>query len=65
MYMFRLNQCYNNWPIAAPIVAMIHIKHVHSSVSYYQAFYQKYDRCGHAFPSGYGALGKAITKLRE
>ena len=34
----------------------IQIKHVHSSVSYQQATYQKYHRHGHESPSGYGPL---------
>ena len=34
----------------------IQIKPVHSSISYQQATYQKYDRHGHESPSGYGAL---------
>ena len=60
MYMFDMNRRYN-WPIVAPIVAPIHIKHVQSSVSYQWAIYQKYDRRGHASPSGYGPLGIACT----
>ena len=32
----------------------IQIKHVHSSISYQQATYQKYDRRGQESPSGYG-----------
>ena len=53
--MFNMNQRYNR-PILAPIavVAPIQIKPVHSSVSYQQATNQKYDRCGHESPSGYG-----------
>ena len=46
MYMFD-----QNWPIVAlivapvvaPIVPPIQIKHVHSSVSYQQSIYQRYD----------------------
>ena len=38
------------------IVAPIHIKHVHSGVSYQWAIYQKYDQRGHESPSGYGPL---------
>ena len=55
MYMFDLGWRYNrqyNWPIVLPI----NIKHVHSSVSYQWAIYQKYDRRGCESPSGYGAL---------
>ena len=52
--MFYLNRCYNRH-YNRPIVAPIHIKHVHSSMSYHQATYQKYDRRGHELPSGYGA----------
>ena len=33
--------------IVAPIVTPIHIKHVHSSVSYQWAIYQKYNWRGH------------------
>ena len=53
MYMFDLNREYDrpeNWPA-------IQIIHVHSSVSYQQATYQKYDPCGQESPSGYGPLG--------
>ena len=39
--------------IIAPIVAPIHIKNVHSIVSYQWAIYPKYDRSGHASPSAY------------
>ena len=38
------------------IVAPIHIKHVHSSVSYQWMIYKRYDRSGHESPSGYGPL---------
>ena len=38
-----------------PIEAPIQIKHVHSSLSYQQATYQKYDRRGQESSSGYGA----------
>ena len=41
MYVFDLNRHYN-WPI----VALIQIKHVHSSVSFQQATYQKYNQRG-------------------
>ena len=51
--MFDINRRYK-WPIVAPIVPPIQIKHVHSSVSYQQA--TKYDRRGHKLPSGYGPL---------
>ena len=34
----------------------IQIKHVHSSISYQQATYQKYHRRGQESPSGYGPL---------
>ena len=34
----------------------IHITHVHSSLSYQQTTYQKYDRRSHESPSGYGPL---------
>ena len=53
MYMFDLNRRYD-LPIVLPIVVPIQIKHVHSSVSYHWAIYQKYDRRGHESPSGYG-----------
>ena len=56
---WRYNQCYNQ-SIEVPIVAPIHIKYVHSSVLYQWAIYQKYDRHGHALPSGYVALGIGI-----
>ena len=59
MYMFDLNRWYNqryNQRYNRPIVPPIHIKHVHSSLSYQQATYPKYDRCAHVSPSGYGAL---------
>ena len=55
--MFNLNQ----WPIIWAIIAPIQIKPVHSSLSYQQATYQKYGRCGHKSPSGYGPL--LILKL--
>ena len=59
MYMFNVNWQYNR-PIAAlivvPIVVLMEIKHVHSTVSYQWAAYQKYDPRGHALPSGYGSL---------
>ena len=52
MYMFdlnwRCNRC-NNWLIVPPI-------HVHSSVSYQQAIYQKYSWRSRESPSGYGPL---------
>ena len=52
--MFNMNRRYNR-SIVAPIVELIQIKHVHSSVSYQWAIYQKYDRRCHESPSGYGA----------
>ena len=42
---------------------LIQINHVHSSVSYQQATYQKYDRHGHKSPSGYGPLGTLSRKV--
>ena len=54
--MFDLKRCYNG-PIVALVVAPIHIKHVHSSVSYRWAIYKKYDRRGCESPSGYKPLG--------
>ena len=59
MYMFDLNRRYNSRydrRYNQPIVSPIHIKHVHSSVSYQWAISQKYGRRGHESPSGYGAL---------
>ena len=57
---FHKFQIYN-WryirPIVAPIAAPIHIKHVHSSVSYRWEIYQKYDRRGHESPNGCEHLG--------
>ena len=57
--MFDLNRRYN-WliiaPIAAPIVALIHIKRVRSSSSYQLATYPEYNRRGRESPSGYGPL---------
>ena len=47
MYMFDLNR---------PIAALIHIKDVHSSLSYQLPTYPKYDRRGHELPRGYGPL---------
>ena len=44
----------NRQPILWAIVVPIQIKHVHSSVIYQQATYQKYDQRGHESPSGYG-----------
>ena len=41
----------------------IQIKHVHSSLSYQQATYQKNDRHGQESPSGYGDLGQKGTDL--
>ena len=46
----------NRRPILLAIVAPIQIKVVHSSLSYQQATYQKYDRRGQESPSGYGPL---------
>ena len=50
MYKFDLNRHYDRPENRLPI----QIKHVHSSVSYQHATYQKYDRRGHELPSGYG-----------
>ena len=55
MYMFDLNWQYN-WRYNRSIVLPIHIKHVHFSVSYQWAIYQKYDRRGSESPNGYGVL---------
>ena len=58
MYMFDLDQWYNRQvvlPIVALIEASVQIKHVHFSVSYQQAIYQRYDWCLCESPSGYGA----------
>ena len=52
MYLFDLNLRLILWAIVLPI----HIKHVHSSMSYIQATHKKYDRGGHESPSGYGPL---------
>ena len=49
--MFDLNPS-----IVAPIVAPIHIKHVHSSLSYQLTTYPKSDWRGRESPSGYGPL---------
>ena len=58
MYMFDLN-----WqPILWAIIALIQIKHVHSSVSYQQATYQKSNLRAHESPSGYGHLRAIPTK---
>ena len=57
MYMFDLNRR----PILWAIVVPIQIKHVHYSVSYQQATYQKYNRCDHESPSGYGPLGHDLS----
>ena len=57
MYKFDMNWRYNQpivAPLVPPIVLPIQIKHVHSSVSYQWVIYQKYNRHGHASPSGYG-----------
>ena len=51
MYMFDMNRRYDR-----PLVPPIQIKHIHSSVSYQWAIYQKYNLCGCESPSGYGAL---------
>ena len=56
--MFNLNW----WQIIWAIIASIQIKHVHSSLSYQQATYQKYDRRGHKSPSGYGPLRPVHTE---
>ena len=59
--MFNMDRRYNRpivAPIVSPIVPLIQIKHVHSSVSYQRATYQRYDRCGFRLPSGYGPLGE-------
>ena len=53
-----------SWPISWVIVALIHIKHVHSSGSYQWATYQKYDRYGHESPSGYGPSMGRVGGLR-
>ena len=52
MYRFDMNRRYNQ-----TIVPPIQIIHVHSSVSFQRAIYQKYDRRGRESPSGYGVLG--------
>ena len=54
------NRRYNR-PIVPTIVPPIQIKHVHSSFSYQQAIYQKYNRRGNESPSGYGALRDCKT----
>ena len=57
--MFYLNRRYNrrySRRYNRPIVPPIHIKHVHSSLSYKQATFHKYDRRGNESPSGYGPL---------
>ena len=36
--------------------------HVHYSLSYQQAIYQKYDQRGHELPSGYGPLTTRIYR---
>ena len=36
---------------------------MHSSLSYQQATYQKYDRRGHELPSGYGPLKRAYMMI--
>ena len=51
-----------NWPTEVPIVAPIQIKHVHFSVSYQWAIYQKY---GRESPSGYGPLGVKTPYIRR
>ena len=58
MCMFAMNQRYN-LGYNRLIVATIHIKPAHSIVSYQWPIHQKhdvqkYDRPGHASPSGYG-----------
>ena len=61
--MFYLNQRYNrryDRRYNPPYVSPIHIKHVHSSVSYQWATYQKTDRHADELPSGYGALASAV-----
>ena len=47
--MFEPGRCHN-WRFNWPMVTQIHIKHVHSSVSYQWVIYQKYDW------RGYGTL---------
>ena len=57
--MFDLDRCFSQWynrRYNRPIVAPIHIKHVHSTVYYQWATYQKYDQRGCELPSAYGAL---------
>ena len=57
--MINMDRPYNRpivAPIVSPIVPTIQIKHVHSSVSYQRATYQRYDRHGPESPSGYGPL---------
>ena len=55
--MFNMDRRYNR-PIVAPIIppieAPIQIKHVHSSVSYQWAIYQRYDKHGSESPSRSG-----------
>ena len=46
------NRCYNRH-YNRPIVPQIHIKLVHSSLSYQQAIHKKYGRRGRQSPSGY------------
>ena len=55
--MYRFNM------IVAPIVALVSIKHVNSSVSYQWAISQKYHWHGHESPSGYGPLDFSIVNL--
>ena len=56
----------NRRPILWAIVAQIQIKVVHSSLSYQQETYQKYNRHGQESPSGYGPLADtAETYIRR
>ena len=50
--MFDLNRHYDRPENRPPI----QIKHIHSSLSYQQGTYQKYDRRDYESPSGYGPL---------
>ena len=66
MYIFDLNRRYNwhyNCPYNQLILALIHIKFVHSSISYQWAINQKFDWRVCKSPSGYGPLALLLSGL--
>ena len=65
--MYYLNQHIDCHRIAdsMAIVALNHIKHVYSSISYQWVINHEYDRHGHESPSRYGPLCSTTRKGRR